>query len=68
MRVWATTYVIWAAQLLAKLSMGRASRAARDWALDRQAKRMQQSEIIWDTDPVPADPVPAATVPLRAAE
>jgi multidrug efflux pump len=35
LRVWATTYVLWAARLMAMLSMGRSSRAARDWALHR---------------------------------
>ena len=64
-RVWATTYAQWIADLLARLSMGRASRAARDWALARAAHRMKQGEIIWDDDEAPAA-VPAA--PLRAAE
>ncbi|AXI47266.1 acriflavine resistance protein B [Sulfitobacter sp. SK012] len=52
-RVWATTYIRWIARLLAKMSMGRASRAARDWALQRDAKRMGTEEIIWDDDDVP---------------
>ena len=47
-RVWATTYVRWIARLLAKMSLGRASRAARDWALQRDAKRSRAQEIIWD--------------------
>ncbi|EBA11434.1 efflux RND transporter permease subunit [Roseobacter sp. CCS2] len=47
-RVWFVTYVQWFAQLLAKLSMGRSSRAARDWALARQAKRIKAPEFIWD--------------------
>ncbi|MFQ1700601.1 efflux RND transporter permease subunit [Loktanella agnita] len=46
-RVWFVTYVQWLAQLLAKLSLGRGSRAARDWALARQARRIKSSEIIW---------------------
>ena len=47
-RVWATTYVRWVARLLAKMSMGRASRAARDWALQRDARRLGSDELIWD--------------------
>ncbi len=64
-RVWATTYVRWLATLLAKLSMGRASRAARDWALERDAGRIAGTELIW-TDETP--PAAAGDVPLKAAE
>ena len=67
-RVWVTTYAEWLAQLLAKLSMGRSSRAARDWALARAAARVKAPEILW-TDP---DPLPGAetspSTPLKAAE
>jgi multidrug efflux pump len=63
-RVWATTYVRWVATLLAKLSMGRASRAARDWALERDAARLSGTEIIWDEDTPPTPP----GIALRAAE
>ncbi|WP_373636572.1 efflux RND transporter permease subunit [Yoonia sp. BS5-3] len=66
LRVWFVTYVQWFAQLLAKLSMGRSSRAARDWALRRQAKRLKKSEIIWSEDE-PLDPL-QLTQPLQAAE
>ena len=65
LRVWFTTYVRWAAQLAAKLSLGKQSRAAQDWALSREAKRVKAPEIIWD-DP-DAIPVPVAA-PLKAAE
>lgn len=47
-RVWLGTYVLWLSHLLAKLSLGRASAAARDWALNRQAKASDLHEIIWD--------------------
>ena len=60
-RIWATTYLRWIAQLLAKMSMGSASRAAQDWALQRDAKRLQSKEFIWD------DGSPDAQV-LKAAE
>ncbi|SIT80430.1 multidrug efflux pump [Yoonia rosea] len=68
LRVWFVTYVQWFAQLLAKLSMGRSSRAARDWALSRQARRMKAPEIIWD-DPSAAILAPIAPKqPVQAAE
>ncbi len=63
LRVWITTYAHWAAQLLAKLSLGRSSRAARDWALSREAKQIKAPEFIW-RDPDEALPL----APLRAAE
>ncbi|MEL6101400.1 MAG: efflux RND transporter permease subunit [Pseudomonadota bacterium] len=68
-RVWASTYALWFSQLLAKLSLGRASRASRDWALARDARRMRATEIVWDFDepqpPRQADPL---VPPLKAAE
>ncbi|MGJ5620121.1 efflux RND transporter permease subunit [Sulfitobacter sp. MF3-043] len=67
-RVWATTYIRWIARLLAKLSLGRASKAARDWALQRDARRYTAQEIIWDNDQV-IPPVPQPkTGKLAAAE
>ena len=70
LRVWFWTYVRAFAQLLGRLSMGRGSRLARDWALNREAKRLGQPEVIWDDD-LPAQPVadPAPGMPpMRAAE
>ena len=65
LRVWITTYVRWGAQLMAKLSLGRGSRAAQDWALERDAKRVKAPEILWAEDPfVATEPV----VALKAAE
>ncbi len=62
-RVWATTYMRWIARLLARMSMGRASKAARDWALQRDARRNKTQEIIWDeTD---FGPAPAALKPAE---
>ena len=66
-RVWATTYVRWIARLLARMSLGRASRAARDWALARDARRMKAQEIIWDDGGIVVAP-PAAAPRLSAAE
>jgi len=71
LRVWVTTYARWAAQLFAKLSLGRQSRAAQDWALSREAKRVKAPEIIWgDLDEIASLPAETAlpTSPLKAAE
>ncbi|THH38251.1 efflux RND transporter permease subunit [Aliishimia ponticola] len=65
LRVWAATYAQWFATLLARLSMGRASRAARDWALGREARRLRDNEIIWDDM---TDLSTVSTDELRAAE
>ena len=63
-RIWATTYVRWIATALAKLSMGRASRAARDWALEKDASRIVGTELIWEEDTL----APSGTPTLKAAE
>lgn len=79
LRVWVTTYARWLAQLMAKFSMGRSSRAAQDWALAREAKRVKAPEIIWgDPDEPEAPPAIMAAedgtdpnlpaTPLKAAE
>ncbi len=70
LRVWVTTYARWIARALARLSMGRASRAAQDWALQRAARRVKAPEILWDVDPVAAPRAveDAPELPLRAAE
>jgi len=74
LRVWVTTYALWLGRLLARLSFGRGSRAARDWALNREARRVRHPEVIWtedeDEEPEPerhADEV-EPLLPLRAAE
>lgn len=58
-RVWTSTCANWIARLLARISIGRASRAARDWALQRDARRLVPEELIWTdrvTEPARADP------------
>ncbi|MDQ2089190.1 efflux RND transporter permease subunit [Marimonas arenosa] len=47
LRVWFTTYVGWTARALKALSLGRASRAAQDWALRGAARRLRSPEIVW---------------------
>jgi multidrug efflux pump len=54
LRVWFVTYVRWFARLLAKLSMGRTSAAAQDWALRRAARRITAPTISWHAEPVHA--------------
>ncbi|MEX0371669.1 MAG: efflux RND transporter permease subunit, partial [Tateyamaria sp.] len=72
-RVWIVTYAGWISQLLAKLSMGRASRAARDWALSRSTRSMATNELVWDFDDEAAHgrngrDVALPHSPLKAAE
>ncbi|MFQ6547831.1 efflux RND transporter permease subunit [Aestuariibius sp. 2305UL40-4] len=77
-RVWFSTYLHWMARLLARFSMGRSSQAARDWALNREARRVKAPEILWEDDIQPAPTNEPAEdndqkelpldTPLRAAE
>ena len=57
LRVWVSTYAIWTARALKALSLGRASRAAQDFALRRAANRISGPELLWPTEfaTVPAD-------------
>ncbi|MFU8881815.1 MAG: efflux RND transporter permease subunit, partial [Rhodobacterales bacterium] len=77
LRVWAGTYAMGLSRLLAILSFGRGSRAARDWALNRAARKLKAPEIIWEDEaadpplvlsPAKADPLTSPQPPLRAAE
>ena len=47
-RYWVVTYIVWIARALAVLGVSRQADIARDWALNRMAKRLKQREIIWD--------------------
>ncbi|MDV4145519.1 efflux RND transporter permease subunit [Shimia sp. FJ5] len=55
LRVWLSTYVHWIASVLARLSMGRGSKAARDWALRREAKKVKAPLLMWDDEGAPDD-------------
>ncbi|MFU8864201.1 MAG: efflux RND transporter permease subunit [Rhodobacterales bacterium] len=77
LRVWASTYAMALSRLLAILSFGRGSQAARDWALNRAARNLKAPEIIWEdeaSDPAlvlqstQPDPLISPQPPLRAAE
>ncbi|MEC3862991.1 efflux RND transporter permease subunit [Mesobacterium sp. TK19101] len=72
MRVWATTYLLWIARALAALSLGRSSRAARDWALQRAARKLASPTLLWEDD-APKKPAVVKDdrepeLPLQAAE
>ena len=49
-RYWATHYVLALARLLGRLSLGRSSQAAEDFALRRAARRRGLPEMIWTED------------------
>jgi multidrug efflux pump len=77
LRVWASTYALALSRMLAILSFGRGSQAARDWALNRAARKLKAPEIIWDdesldpplvTPVAQPDPLTTPQPPLRAAE
>ncbi|QBF33261.1 efflux RND transporter permease subunit [Thalassococcus sp. S3] len=69
LRVWFTTYVAWTFRLLAKITRGRSSRAAQDWALQRAARRVKAPEILWDDGDEVIQPIqPPSDAPLKAAE
>ncbi|WP_273523974.1 efflux RND transporter permease subunit [Rhodosalinus sediminis] len=69
-RVWLAAYAVWLARALAWAGAGRSSRAARDWALRRAARRVKAPMILWDDGTEPAETAPPYTPakPLRAAE
>mgnify|MGYP006278417497 CR=1 FL=1 len=69
-RVWISAYAVWLARALAWAGAGRSSRAARDWALRRAARRVKAPVILWDDGTEPGETAPPYTPakPLRAAE
>ncbi|MBC6408076.1 MAG: efflux RND transporter permease subunit [Rhodobacteraceae bacterium] len=56
-RVWFNTYTGWLVRLFGVLSLGRGSRVARDWQLERTARRIKAPELVW------VDPKPPAAQP-----
>ena len=67
LRVWATQYMLALGDFLKRMSFGRASRAVRDFALKREARRIEAPEILWDEEPQ-TDPAAPGVAPLKAAE
>ena len=49
-RVWFSTYALWFFRLLARIGGGSASRAGRDWALQRAARKLTSPTILWDDE------------------
>ena len=68
LRVWLSTYAHWIARLLAIASFGRGSRAARDWALQREARKVKAPLILWDDPDAEGSGRPGANTTMRAAE
>ena len=76
LRVWISTYARWIGQLLARLTLGRSSRIARDMRLRKTARKMPVGDLIWDDmknnfAPVSDDAErapPDLSKPMRAAE
>ncbi len=68
LRVWIWTYVDWGLRLVARLTKGRGSRAAQDWALRRAAKQIKAPEILWEDERKPLGEAPDEETGLRAAE
>jgi multidrug efflux pump len=72
-RVWVNTYIRWIARALAAMALGKASRTAQDFALQRAARKLKAPEIIWDDDvpdlaEAPSPPGPSGKTGLKAAE
>lgn len=67
-RVWAGTYLLWLLRLLARLSMGRGSRLAKDLVLRREAKRAKPPTILWDAEETTSPTKADGALSLRAAE
>ena len=80
-RVWVAVYARALARLLGRIGFGRGSRAASDWALRREARRLPAPTLLWAEEEAgqplhvvddPRDARPdaplAAPGPLRAAE
>ncbi|WP_171130171.1 MULTISPECIES: efflux RND transporter permease subunit [unclassified Ruegeria] len=75
LRVWVTTYIVWIAKSLARVTAGRSSQIARDMAIGRTARNMQSTEIVWTEGEAPPPSKPRDPEldlppgpPLRAAE
>jgi len=57
-RYWATHYVLALARLLGRLSLGRSSQAAEDFALRRAARRRGLPEMIWTEEDAATEEAP----------
>ncbi|MEP2718231.1 efflux RND transporter permease subunit [Pseudophaeobacter sp.] len=55
-RVWLSTYLSWMGRLTARVTGGRSSRIAQDMKLEKRARKLPTSEILWDDLIIPAGP------------
>ncbi|MEE3069623.1 MAG: efflux RND transporter permease subunit, partial [Pseudomonadota bacterium] len=67
LRIWLGTYARWIARALERASFGSGSRAARDWILAREARKVKAPEIIWTIEDSSRPDTPDQNA-LRAAE
>ncbi|NRB34618.1 MAG: efflux RND transporter permease subunit [Rhodobacteraceae bacterium] len=68
LRVWFWHYVLGAVRLFGVLLGGRDTQAARDWVLNRMARKVQHPEIIWDLDGSPLAPDTASAAPVTTPD
>ena len=55
-RIWVTVYARGVARLLGRLGFGRGHRAAEDWALRREARRLRAPLLLWAEEDMPGEP------------
>jgi multidrug efflux pump len=59
LRVWFSTYASWIGHLIVRITGGRDTQVARDMRLEREARRVEVDEIIWETVPAPDAETPS---------
>ena len=67
-RIWFVTYVLALLKLLARTFLSKQANITRDWVLSRSARKMKQSEIIWDDMRPSMSEGDTPVLPIKAAE
>ncbi len=67
-RIWFVTYVLALLKLLARTFLSKQANITRDWVLSRSARKMKQSEIIWDDMRPSMLEGDTPVLPIKAAE
>ena len=67
-RIWFVTYVLALLKLLARTFLSKQANITRDWVLSRSARKMKQSEIIWDDMRPSISEGDTPVLPIKAAE
>ena len=67
-RIWFVTYVLALLKLLARTFLSKQANITRDWVLSRSARKMKQSEIIWDDMRPRMSEGDTPVLPIKAAE